>query len=66
MLVDRRNNFSWKLVVVYGSPYEEGKMEFIDELHLVLSAWHGPIVIGGDFNLSRFTSDKSNGRINQK
>jgi hypothetical protein len=66
MLVDRRSNFSWKLVVVYGSPYDEGKMEFIDELHLVLSAWQGPIVIGGDFNLNRFASVKSNGRINQK
>jgi hypothetical protein len=66
MLVDRRTNFSWKLVVVYGSPYEEMKMEFVDELHLVVSTWRGPMVIGGDFNLSAFFSDKSNGRINQK
>jgi hypothetical protein len=66
MLVDRSNNFSWMLVVVYGSPYEEGEMEFIDDLHLVMLAWQGPIVIGGDFNLSRFAYDKSNGRNNQK
>jgi exonuclease III len=66
MLVDRKTNFSWKLVVVYGSPYEEGKMDFIDELHLVMSAWQGPMVIGGDFNVSRFVSDKINGRINEK
>jgi hypothetical protein len=22
MIMNRRNNFNWKLVVVYGSPYE--------------------------------------------
>jgi hypothetical protein len=47
-------------------PYEEGKIEFINELHLVLSSWQGPTLVGGDFNLSRFPSDKSNGRINLK
>jgi hypothetical protein len=66
MVMDKSKNFSWKLVVVYGSPYEDGKVEFIDELHLVMAAWKGPVMIGGDFNLSRFVSDKSNGRINKK
>jgi hypothetical protein len=66
ILRDDRSNFSWRLCVVYGSPYEEGKMDFIDELHVVLSSWQGPTLVGGDFNLSRFSSDKSNGRINQK
>jgi hypothetical protein len=51
---------------VYGSPYEEKKPEFIDELHVVLAGWQGPVVVGGDFNLCRFASDKSNGRIHQK
>jgi hypothetical protein len=66
MLQDKKSNFCWKLVVVYGSPYEEGKADFIDELHVILASWQGPILIGGDFNLSRFTSDKNNGRISQK
>jgi hypothetical protein len=39
MVQCRKNSFDWKLVVVYGSPYDEGKVEFIDELHLVLAAW---------------------------
>jgi hypothetical protein len=52
--------------VVYGSPYEDDKVEFIYELHLIMAAWQGPVMIGGGFNLSRFISDKSNGRINQK
>jgi hypothetical protein len=33
-------------VVVYGSPYDEGKSEFIDELHRVLSTWQGPTILG--------------------
>jgi hypothetical protein len=39
MLMNKSNNFTWKLVVVYGSPYDEHKVEFIDELHLILSSW---------------------------
>jgi hypothetical protein len=68
MLQDQRSSFSWKLIVVYGSPYDDKKIEFIDELHAILSSWHGPMVIGGggDFNLCRFVGDKRNGRINQK
>jgi hypothetical protein len=26
-------------VVIYGFPYDEGNVEFIDELHLILSSW---------------------------
>jgi hypothetical protein len=32
MILDKMKNFSWKLIVVYGSPYDEGEIEFIDEL----------------------------------
>jgi hypothetical protein len=31
-----------------------------------MSKSNGPVVVGGDFNLSRFASDKSNCRIVQK
>jgi hypothetical protein len=41
-------------VVIYGFPYDEGNVEFIDELHLILSSWQGPTLVGGNFNLSRF------------
>jgi len=66
MLSDLKTGFSWKLVIVYGSPYEEGKQAFLDELHRVMVKWRGPTLIGGDFNLVRFSSDKSNGVINHK
>jgi hypothetical protein len=65
---NKKGGFMLKLLVVYGSPYEDKKTEFIDELHLVLAGWQGPVMVGGggDFNLSRFCSDKNNGMINQR
>lgn len=66
MLLDKKTGFSWKLVVVYGSAYEEGKEEFISELHQVLESWQGPIVIGGDFNLIRFAHEKNNDNVNYR
>jgi hypothetical protein len=63
---NRKDRLIWKLVVVYDSPYEVKKVAFIDELHLILEGWQGPIMLGGDFNLCRFSTDKNNGNINQK
>lgn len=39
MLTDKSSNLIWRLVVVYGSPYEDGKADFIDELHQVMNSW---------------------------
>ena len=50
--------------MVYGSPYDEEKQEFINELENLLDNWDGPTVIGGDFNLVCNVKDKSNGVIN--
>jgi hypothetical protein len=54
----------WKLIVVYGSPYDEPKSEFINELHLVMGEGNDPILLGGDFNLVRSQGEKSNGVVN--
>ena len=58
------DKFIWRLIVVYGSPYEDTKVEFINELHLVMGGWQGPTLIGEDFNLVRSQREKSNGIIN--
>jgi len=52
--------------VVYGSPYKEGKMDFLLELEGLLDNWDGPTVIGGDFNIVTTAREKSNGQVNQK
>jgi hypothetical protein len=36
---------------VYGSACEEGKADFIQELHDVMDNWDDPTLLGGDFNL---------------
>jgi len=66
MLTNKKNNFSWKLIVIYGPAYEDRKVEFLDELQHIMNSWKGPLLIGGDFNLVRFISDKSNRQINHR
>jgi hypothetical protein len=37
-LLDKKKNFSWKLVVVYGPAYDDKKVDFIDELHRIMDS----------------------------
>jgi hypothetical protein len=59
-----KDNFVWRLLVVYGSPYDESKLEFLEELDSVLGRWQGPTLLGGDFNLGRSQREKTNGTVN--
>jgi exonuclease III len=58
------DNLIWRLIVVYGSPYEETKLEFIEELDMVMAKWNGPTLVGGDFNLVRSQKEKNNDIVN--
>jgi hypothetical protein len=58
------DKFVWRMIVVYGSPYEETKVEFVEELRRVMSRWFDPTLVGGDFNLVRDQNEKSNGCVN--
>jgi hypothetical protein len=49
---------TWRLIVVYGSPYEESKLEFIKELEMIMGNWQGPTLVGSDFNLVRNQKEK--------
>lgn len=55
-----------RFITVYGSPYEEGKEDFLSELHGLFIDNPIPTLIGGDFNLVRSCKDKNNGNVNQK
>lgn len=46
------------IIVVYGSPYEEGQFFYIN--------WQGPTIVGDDFNLVRYHRDKSNENVDIK
>jgi hypothetical protein len=56
----------FRVVIVYGSSYEDKKEAFISELHSLCLDFNGHSVIGGDFNLVRFQGDKSNGVIDHR
>jgi hypothetical protein len=60
------DNFVWRFVVVYGSPYEEGKADFLGELVGLLANRDGPTAIGGDYNIVTTAKEKNNGQVNQK
>jgi hypothetical protein len=59
-----KDNFVWRLLVVYESPCDESKLEFLEELDSVLGRWQGSTLLGGDFNLVRSQREKSNGIVN--
>jgi hypothetical protein len=66
LLTCKKTGFVLKLIVVYGPAYDGFKQAFQDELVFVISKWQGPTLIVGDFNLVRFSSNKSNGLINHR
>jgi hypothetical protein len=50
----------WRLITIYGSPYDDTKLDFLDEYVAGPHASGG----GGDFTLVRCQADKSNGVVN--
>jgi hypothetical protein len=62
----KRSSLNIRLTTFYGSPYREENEAFISELHELFLNWDGPTMIGGDFNLVRFQTDKIKGNANQK
>ena len=55
-----------RVITVYGPSYDDKKEAFISELHSLFLDFQGHTLIGGDFNLVRFQSDKSNGVIDHR
>lgn len=62
-LKDRRNGFVWDCINVYGPAQQINRKDFLMELGLKLSQGVHPVLLGGDFNLYRSWSDKSNGNL---
>jgi exonuclease III len=64
VVINKRDKFTWNLVSLYGSAYNEHKQEFLDELDLIYSINNIHIMVGGDFNLIEMFL-KNNNNINQ-
>lgn len=54
----RSQNFTWNLTGIYGSNTRKGKKELWEEVGSSRELFDGPWVVCGDFNTTRFTSDK--------
>lgn len=53
VVYDRKNDFKWNLVIIYGAAHDKDKDKFLVELVHVLGFNRLPIVVGGDFNIIR-------------
>jgi hypothetical protein len=63
---DRRCDFKWVLVDVYGAAQPEFKEAFLTELVQACSSENLPLCIGGDFNIIRNSSEKNNDRFEER
>ena len=57
-IFDRERKLKWNFLNVYGAPQEENKIEFLTELASFCGKNKDPYLVGGDFNILRFTSEK--------
>jgi hypothetical protein len=57
------NKLKWCFFLVYGPADHRRSDEFLGELTQAVAAAPYPVVVGGDFNLIRAASDKSNANI---
>jgi exonuclease III len=64
-VITRDDNFQWEIIYVYGPVHTERKSAFLQELNQKMLSVSWPIVMGGDFNLIRFSWEKSSDNCNQ-
>jgi exonuclease III len=62
-VMNKRDNFSWEIINVYGPVRNEKKVEFLRELYQNIQKCSKPLVICGDFNMIRYHQEKSSGAI---
>jgi hypothetical protein len=63
---DRKDDFKWVLVAVYGAAQPEFKESFLTELVQACRGECLPLCIGGDFNIIRSSSEKNNDRFDER
>ena len=60
---ERAINLKWEVILVYGPADHSRSPAFLDEVRTKVSSARFPVITGGDFNLIRSPSDKSNARV---
>lgn len=66
VLKNKDDSFIWELISVYGPTEENLKSSFLDELSWHVKYANYPLVLGGDFNMYRFSFEKSNDNIDYR
>jgi hypothetical protein len=59
LIESKIDNFTWNLVVVYGDAQQDGKANFLVELVNFIRSFVYPILITGDFNMTKKDSEKN-------
>jgi hypothetical protein len=59
LIARKKDSFTWNLVVVYGDAQQDGKANFLIELVNVIRSSTHPILITGDFSMTRKESEKN-------
>lgn len=59
IVLDKKLNTKLKLVTVYGPTHDDRKKLFLTEVSQACSSHNYPMLIGGDFNILRFSSEKN-------
>ena len=57
-VLDKKENKELMLVTIYGPAQEDKKDQFLTELAQICSNKKYPMLLGGDFNILRFSSEK--------
>lgn len=58
-VVDRKTQQNMTLISVYGPAHDDKKDQFLTELSRLCTSNPHPLLIGGDFNILRFSSEKN-------
>jgi hypothetical protein len=56
---DKSSLCKWNLMVVYGPAHERNKDSFLDELETFCDNSKEPYIVGGNFNIIRFTHEEN-------
>jgi hypothetical protein len=64
-IISKQDEFKWEVVNVYGLVQIVRKANFLKEIRQKISNMEDPFIMGGDFNLIRFTWEKSSRNVNQ-
>ena len=58
-LWDKMAKIKWNILIVYGAAQEEHKMDFLTELSAFCTRNQEHFMVGGDFNIIRFTVERN-------